>query len=251
MSRKRMGTTTRGRQATKQETREALIAAALAEFAAHGLDTPSLDAICARAGFTRGAFYVHFRDRDDLMVAVVEHALAAFLDAMIATGDEARDLARTVDRFAGAVAATLAAPGGRISPILPLPESVPFARVLDAVTRSPRLRASFTTLLEGAIERLSATTAHGQRAGTVRGDVDARQVAFLLTMVALGVMAALDARLAIDAEGARAAVSLLLEPPGAAPRAQPRAKRGRRPTTVRTRRRRSPTREWRPPPLLR
>ena len=86
------GTATR-RESAKRETREALIAAALAEFAEHGLAAPSLDAICARAGFTRGAFYVHFRDRDDLMVGVLETALGAFLDAMIATAAEQNGVA--------------------------------------------------------------------------------------------------------------------------------------------------------------
>jgi TetR/AcrR family transcriptional repressor of nem operon len=195
-----------------QETREALIVAALAEFAAHGLDTPSLDAICARAGYTRGAFYVHFRDREDLMVAVVEHALATFLDAVIASGDEAHDLARTISRFADAVAASAGARHRSTLPILPLPASVPFARVLDAVTRSRRLRSSFTAVLEGAIERVAATTLHAQRAGTVRPGVDPRQIAFLLTMIALGVMAALDAKLPIDARGAATAMSALLAP---------------------------------------
>src|SRR5688500_7521180 len=75
------------REQAKAETREALTMAALAEFAEHGLDTPSLDAICARAGYTRGAFYVHFKDRDDLIAAVMEHVTSAFIDAMIATGD--------------------------------------------------------------------------------------------------------------------------------------------------------------------
>ncbi|HVH04632.1 MAG TPA: TetR family transcriptional regulator, partial [Myxococcota bacterium] len=65
------------RELAKQETREALVQAAIAEFAEKGLDLPSLDAICARAGFTRGAFYVHFRDREELLGAVMERALGA------------------------------------------------------------------------------------------------------------------------------------------------------------------------------
>src|SRR5215212_2654399 len=71
------------REQAKAETREALIMAALDEFAAHGLEAPSLDAICARAGYTRGAFYVHFKDRGDLLIAVVEHALTHFMDSVI------------------------------------------------------------------------------------------------------------------------------------------------------------------------
>ncbi|MCZ7684911.1 MAG: TetR family transcriptional regulator [Sandaracinaceae bacterium] len=54
------------------KTREALVDAAAELFAEQGLTGPSLDAICAKAGFTRGAFYVHFATRDDLIAAVVE-----------------------------------------------------------------------------------------------------------------------------------------------------------------------------------
>lgn len=170
--------------------------AALVEFAEHGLDAPSLDAICARAGYTRGAFYVHFRDRGDLLIAVVEHALTLFMDTVIATGDEGgHDLEHTIDRYAAAVAGTIA--GGasgesRTRPALPLPSGVSFARVLEGVMREPKLRAGFTTLLAGASGRLAAITSGGQDAGAIRGDVDPPEVASLLVLVALGVMVAVD-----------------------------------------------------------
>jgi AcrR family transcriptional regulator len=182
----------RRRADAKQETREALIEAALAEFAEHGLDAPSLDAICARAGYTRGAFYVHFRDRAELLVAVVEHAMTLFIDAVLARGGEGHDLERTIDRYASAVAGTMtgASPAGR--PTLPLPAGVSFARVLEAVTREPRLRAGFTTILAGATSRLAAITSAGQSADAIRADVDAPEVATVLLLVALGVMVALD-----------------------------------------------------------
>ena len=45
-----------------------------------GIEAASLNAICDRAGFTRGAFYVHFRDRDELVAAVVERVLGDFQD---------------------------------------------------------------------------------------------------------------------------------------------------------------------------
>src|SRR4249920_604423 len=96
------------RELAKQETREALIRAGMAAFTEKGVDLPSLDAICARAGYTRGAFYVHFRDRADLLVAVVEHAMTAFMDTVIATGGAGHDLERTIDRFAAAVAGSMA-----------------------------------------------------------------------------------------------------------------------------------------------
>jgi AcrR family transcriptional regulator len=184
--------------------------AALAEFAEHGLDAPSLDAICARAGYTRGAFYVHFRDRADLLVAVVEHAMTLFMDTVIATGGAGHDLERTIDRFAAAVAGTIGGAAGAGRPTLPLPAGVSFARVLEGVTREPRLRAGFTTLLAGAAARLAAVTTAGQSEDAIRGDVPAAEIASLLVLVALGVMVALDVGLPLEPAALRDAVLRLL-----------------------------------------
>jgi len=111
----------RARADSAQATRTALIDAALGEFAEHGFDVPSLDAICARAGYTRGAFYVHFRDRAELMSAVVEQVMGLFLETIVAHGDAASDLSRTIERFADAVVQTLEAPRRGVAPAIPLP----------------------------------------------------------------------------------------------------------------------------------
>lgn len=205
-----MADSTRRRAGAKQETREALIAAALAEFAEHGLDAPSLDAICARAGYTRGAFYVHFQDRADLLVAVVEHAMTVFMDAVIASGGAGHDLERTIDRFASAVAGATGGATGGARPSLPLPSGVSFARVLEGVTRDPRLKSGFTSLLVGAAARVAAVAAEGQGAGAVRSDVDPAPTGNLLVLVALGVMVALDVGLALDPAALRDTVLRLL-----------------------------------------
>jgi AcrR family transcriptional regulator len=200
------------RAQAKAETREALIDAALAEFAAHGLDAPSLDAICARAGFTRGALYVHFRDRDELVVAVMDRAFRAFLDAIIPTGAGPPDLERTVRRYADATAglAALRARRGRAG--VPLAGSVPLHRILEACDRSPALRARFVALLGQAAERVAETTAAGQQGGTVRGDVPAAAIGPLLVTLALGFLAAIDAGARVDAAAGRDVVLKLLAP---------------------------------------
>jgi AcrR family transcriptional regulator len=187
-----------------------LVAAALGEFAEHGFDVPSLDAICARAGYTRGAFYVHFRDRAELMSAVVEEAMGVFLEAIVAHGDAASDLARTVERFADAVAQMLAPSRPDVAPAIPLPAGVPFARILDALTRDPRLRRTFAELLGRAVDGVAAVAAEGQEAGSVRADLDARQVATALVTLALGVLVAIDVGLPLDPARLRATTLTLL-----------------------------------------
>ncbi len=216
----------RPRADTMQETRAALIAAALEEFAEHGLDVPSLDAICARAGYTRGAFYVHFRDRTELMAAAVEQAMGAFLDAVIARDDTDRELERTIERFASAIVEAMAPRGRGTSGALPLPAGVPFARILDAVTRTPVLRARFSAVLVRAVAGVAEVAAHGQRAGSVRDDVETGALATVLVMLALGVLVALDVGLAFDPASLRTTVLRLM----AAPRGRTRRQTSHRPS---------------------
>src|SRR5258705_13293374 len=89
----------RSRAETKEATRQALLVAGLAELVEHGLDVPSLDAICARAGYTRGAFYVHFKDREDFFVAVMDWALTGILASVMGANGHT-DLRSAVSRFA-------------------------------------------------------------------------------------------------------------------------------------------------------
>jgi AcrR family transcriptional regulator len=197
------------RERAKAETRAALVEAALAEFAARGLDAPSLDAICARAGFTRGAFYVHFRDRDELVSAVVDRALGAFLDAIIATGDGARDLERTVRRYADAIGGIL---NLRRRSDSPLPAGIPLHRILEACERSPALRERFVALLTEAGERVARTAEAGQRGNSVRSDVPAERIGALLVPLALGFVAAVELGAPVDPVAAREALLALLAP---------------------------------------
>jgi AcrR family transcriptional regulator len=202
----------RSRHVTKQETREALVAAGLAEFAERGLDAPSLDSICARAGFTRGAFYVHFRNRDEFLEAVMDQVFGSLLDALIATGDGARDVEETIGRFAAAAEAMA---GTRKSDGLPA-LTMDIHRVLDACARSPLLRRRFVTLMAEASSRVAGAVAKGQSAGSIRSDIGAETLGHLLAVLAFGVLTAIDTGVPIALDETRSAVLRLLAPtPGA------------------------------------
>lgn len=188
------------RDATKQETREALLRAGMEMFAEQGLDAPSLDALCARAGFTRGAFYVHFRDREDFIVAVMEEATKSFLAAIMAARGEPLDLAGIVGAFAAAVSG-----GG-----FPVFGKVPLHQFLAACSRSAALRRRYAAILKETIARLAEAVRAGQEAGKLRKDVDAEHAAGLLVAIALGVGAVSEIDFAFDLPGhARTMLGLL------------------------------------------
>jgi AcrR family transcriptional regulator len=80
------------RTARRDATRERVLDAAREVFAERGVFGGSVEDICERAGFTRGAFYSNFADKDDVLQALVEReqsSLLAHLDASLVAVDEA------------------------------------------------------------------------------------------------------------------------------------------------------------------
>ena len=83
----------------KETTRGRLLAAAAAEFARAGFERANVDAISLGAGYAKGTIYNYFPSKEELFLAVVEHALAQ----AAATGQAPRD-APARERLAAALA---------------------------------------------------------------------------------------------------------------------------------------------------
>src|SRR5882672_929013 len=124
----------KSRDDAKRETREALIAAGIEAFAAEGIDAPSLDAICARAGYTRGAFYVHFKDREDFFVTVMDWALTGILSAVIGLNGDT-DLSSAISRFSSYMTRREWPVVGKYA--------IAAHRLLEAISRSEQLKTRF------------------------------------------------------------------------------------------------------------
>ena len=60
------------RQESKDLTRARLLEAATEVFAERGFGDTSVEAVCERAGYTRGAFYSNFSDKDEVVLALLE-----------------------------------------------------------------------------------------------------------------------------------------------------------------------------------
>jgi AcrR family transcriptional regulator len=102
------------RSARREATRRRVLDAAREVVAERGVYGATVEEICERAGFTRGAFYSNFADMDDVLDAVIEREhgrLLAHLDASVAEiereltvpGDLPSMLAGIVDRITRSV----------------------------------------------------------------------------------------------------------------------------------------------------
>ncbi|MFZ1412271.1 MAG: helix-turn-helix domain-containing protein [Micropruina sp.] len=89
--------------ARRAATRERLMEAAIEVFAERGVLAGSVEDICERAGFTRGAFYSNFDSRDDLCLAVLGRQADQCLQATLAAvavadaADDSTDVDRLID----------------------------------------------------------------------------------------------------------------------------------------------------------
>jgi TetR/AcrR family transcriptional repressor of nem operon len=204
----------KSRKYAMAQTREALILAGLAEFVEHGFDSPSLDRICSRAGFTRGAFYVHFENREDFIVAVMEARLSAFFDSIIGGAEEEAGFAPVVRRFTSAVVELVnsTAQSDRRGPTTVGGITIQLYRLLDAAERSPQIRSHLVNLLGSAIVRSTELVELEQASGEMRSDIDPALLGELLVALSIGSVTAAEAGLSLQSDRAGEALIQLLKP---------------------------------------
>lgn len=74
-----------------QATREGILDAAEACFHEHGVARTTLEMIGARAGYTRGAVYWHFKNKSEVLAAIVERVHLPFMQELERTSSDQRD----------------------------------------------------------------------------------------------------------------------------------------------------------------
>ncbi|GAB2557312.1 hypothetical protein GCM10027033_13290 [Leucobacter ruminantium] len=92
--------------ARRLETRARLLDAAIEVFAEDGLQGAAVETICARAGFTRGAFYSNFSSKEQLFLALLEREFDRRAEDLAA---KARQLEPTLREQRGCVSPSDAA----------------------------------------------------------------------------------------------------------------------------------------------
>lgn len=188
------------REQSKQQTRLALLEAALACFTESGLDAPSLDRICERAGCTRGAFYVHFANRDELIAAAMEHRRSAVLAKLLELPLGTVSIAQVLKLFATAVE----------QGALPVPGAVRTGELLAACRRSKKILKTQQRLMNETATRLSQLVRADQEKGRLRTDLEPAALAMLLIALEAGSELCVDLGLRVGIGAATAALAQLL-----------------------------------------
>ena len=88
--------------AHKQATRHRILETAGRLFKQHGIDGTGIATLMAEAGLTNGAFYAHFRSKDELVAAVIAEELRAQADAFTCLAPGAEGMAALVRSYLSA-----------------------------------------------------------------------------------------------------------------------------------------------------
>ncbi len=175
------GGTSRSDASKGERTRAAILTAAVARFAAEGFRRASIGDIARDVGITSGAVYRYFSDKEALFLAALDADTTALVDLVQVTFFDdlratlAHDAPRLARRFTEALDHhPLAARALRgAEPMGP-----------DRIQSLPHLRA--------LRERVQVLVRDAQRAGVVRADVDAAQMALGFETIVLHQLAHLS-----------------------------------------------------------
>jgi TetR/AcrR family fatty acid metabolism transcriptional regulator len=159
-----------GRGSDREQRRRAILQAARLVFARKGFEPSTLEEVAREAGLAKGTLYLYFKDKEDLyfqtMVDLLERALAEIGARAEAPGD-------ALGRLRGIAM-------GQLSFIARHRDTMhllaPFSNPTLARLHK-RLIAALMERLTAHRQRVIALVEEGQRAGSVRRDLEARHIA--------------------------------------------------------------------------
>jgi TetR/AcrR family transcriptional regulator len=164
-----------GSRRQPEQTRQAILDAAVREFANEGVDGARTDAIARAAGVNKALLYYYFHDKDALYGAVLDRVFSGLKRAIDAVLDEPLPPRQKVLSYAGAHFDYIAQ-----SPLYP--RLVQRGMMSPGRTGSPQVSRAVKQYLAPIFRRLGAVVAEGIRAGEFR-PVD--PVQFIPSVVAL------------------------------------------------------------------
>lgn len=182
------------REQSREQTRALLRRAAAANFAKHGFEGASVDQISEDAGFSRGAFYANFADKEaiflELLIRHLDHDIEGF--KRVATES------RTLEELITKLTASYRDLGARPDWCLLSSEFQLYA------SRAGRSNSEFSRVYEDFRDRLSALLHAAFKRFDFRGELSARQLASAIIGLSHGLAlerAASKAKLPMEVTG--------------------------------------------------
>lgn len=155
-------TTAIKKRRSREETRQKLLDAALQVFSRNGYERATVDEIVREAGFSKGAFYVHFETKEDLFWEMLEERITAQQETFRQVVDHSLSVAENERRILEQALNMSAHPLGP-------------AVILEFTAhgmRNDKVREQLARMYERWHTFVVETLTAGQELGVVRKDID-------------------------------------------------------------------------------
>jgi len=160
-----------------EDTRRRLMEAALGVFARNGYERATVDEIVREAGFSKGAFYVHFEAKEDIFWAMMEERINRQQEAFRQAADPALPVAQNLATILRSIF-TL----NREEPLW----SALFMEFTAHASRDNKVRDQLAAMHQSWRNFVVEALNRGREAGLVRQDIDVEFSASVLIAVVEG-----------------------------------------------------------------
>jgi AcrR family transcriptional regulator len=165
-------------QIRSQTTRRNVLEAARDQFSKLGYEAASVDAICAQAEISKGAFYHHFPSKQAVFLALLEEWLAGLENGFRLLRESSKDAGQALLGMIDILPSVLREAEGR------LPMYIEFWMQAN---RDPKLREATIAPYHRFRTYIADMVRDGIRAGTFR-EMDAESAALALVSLAIGLL---------------------------------------------------------------
>jgi AcrR family transcriptional regulator len=162
----------------RQQTREYLLQAAAEVFAERGFHAATLDEVAAAAGFTKGAVYSNFKNKEDLFLALLEDSYGREIAALKDT------LARSDIPPEERIGDFVALIGGELDRA---PAGTLYLEFYLYALRNPAARARMNELEQEDIRAIAAILEAERKKRGIRDDEPAEQAARIIVALFRGI----------------------------------------------------------------
>jgi AcrR family transcriptional regulator len=146
----------------REETRQRLLDSALAVFARNGYERATVDEIVREAGFSKGAFYVHFESKEDLFWQMLQERIEKQQERFRQAIDVSASVEENEKRILQVVFAQHDDPS----------DQAVFLEFAAHGMRNPKVRERLSEMYGRWHAFVSETLTAGREMGLVRDDVD-------------------------------------------------------------------------------
>ena len=156
------------------ETRYLILQKAFELIYTKGYQATSIDDIVATTAVTKGAFFYHFKNKDDMGLAVIKEIMIpfageSFVQALKNTSDPAKAIYSLMKILL------------LENPLLTLKYGCPAGNMIQEMSpRSPAFQKALTELSSQWQKVIEESIRSGKKAGTVRASVNGKQVAYFI-----------------------------------------------------------------------